>query len=431
MRAFLLISGFLALAASTIMASPAMAGTASEPACLKGNAEACFYTGAEYAQGSGVPENKQTAVKYFLKACDLGIPDGCSTSGYLISRGEGNLLKDPQVAVGHLERACSMGHNDGCKWMLGMRSSAASPTADLGKAVAVALRGCDAGAAYACRWGSYVAFDGNEGKHPDRINIVTAAKFAEKGCTLNDRGACIIAERIFADPNSALFDAGKSLRYTNINCKADSPASCSNLSAVYFALEEYELGTIAVERACQLGKKDLCAGAGQWRRYLTEKAAYDAQEAKFASRISGLIQANHYGGAVNAALYELGSKKYAEIAALAASKAGRMADIPTQDLYALAMWFPDGPVRAAADREMRARGTGLEGSFGTGTNTAGAADERWKKQYGSSMPRPTSSGPSSSRPPMLSSAQAAAQTRDKYRNAHCTMNNNANRNLCR
>lgn len=66
----------------------------SESACQSGDAEACFYTGAEYAQGQGVPADKQQAVQFFLKSCDMGIPDGCSTSGILISMGEGNLEKN-------------------------------------------------------------------------------------------------------------------------------------------------------------------------------------------------------------------------------------------------------------------------------------------------------------------------------------------------
>jgi hypothetical protein len=138
-----------------------------------------------------------------------------------------------------------------------------------------------------------------------------------------------------------------------------------------------------------------------------------------------------YGQAVNTALYQYGSVEYAQMATLAASRAGRMSDVGTQDLYALASWFRDGPVRAAADSEMAKRGTGLEGTFGTGTNAAGAADARWKAANGGSAPRPSSSGYTPSRPSVLGASQAAAQTRDKYRSAHCTMSGNANRNLCR
>ena len=48
----------LAFAAAVLSSLPLPSGTAeaateSEPACLAGDAEACFYTGAEYAQVDG------------------------------------------------------------------------------------------------------------------------------------------------------------------------------------------------------------------------------------------------------------------------------------------------------------------------------------------------------------------------------------------
>ena len=115
------------------IAAFASAQTQSEPACMAGDAEACFYAGAEYAQGIGAQEDKQKAVTFFLKACDGGIPDGCSTSGVLIRAGEGNLEKNVVKGVEYQERACAMGHVDGCEWALGNRISATSEAYDLKK----------------------------------------------------------------------------------------------------------------------------------------------------------------------------------------------------------------------------------------------------------------------------------------------------------
>jgi len=101
-------------AAFFLLAAPATAQTESEPACNAGDAEACFYTGAEYAQG-------------------IGAPDGCATSGVLIRAGEGNLEKSVVKGVEYQERACAMGHVDGCEWALGNRISATSEAYDLKK----------------------------------------------------------------------------------------------------------------------------------------------------------------------------------------------------------------------------------------------------------------------------------------------------------
>ena len=47
----------------------------NEIACSKGGAEACFYAGADYAQGSnGLPVSMPKAAELFTKACALGVP---------------------------------------------------------------------------------------------------------------------------------------------------------------------------------------------------------------------------------------------------------------------------------------------------------------------------------------------------------------------
>ena len=419
---------FLAAAATTaaflLFAGPASAQSESEPACNAGDAEACFYTGAEYAQGLGVPEDKQKAVTFFLRACDGGIPDGCSTSGVLIRAGEGNLEKDVIKGVEYQERACAMGHVDGCEWALGNRISATSEAYDLQKAIATAKAGCEAGVEKACAWGESWSWDGSKGKYPDMINMVDAGWFAERSCAQGDIMGCYIAEQAYANPESAAFDAAKGLTYSLINCdEKKNEGSCRNVGGVYLDIGEHELGTLYMRRACEYGHEKACEVAADWERYLAEVAARDARIAARDKTISDLISAGRYGDAVSAALHQIGTKEHAEKAALAARSAGAMGQVRTEDLYALALWFPSGSVRAAADAEMSARGTGLEGTFGTGTNAPGMADARWKDLYGSSAPRYSSSSstPSAPQSTVLSSSDAAAQTREKYRWAHCTM----------
>ncbi|MBI1399223.1 tetratricopeptide repeat protein [Hyphomonas sp.] len=405
------------------VAAFASAQTQSEPACLAGDAEACFYTGVEYAQGIGAPEDKQKAVTFFLKACDGGIPDGCSTSGVLIRAGEGNLEKNVIRGVAYQERACAMGHVDGCEWALGNRISPASEAYDLKKAIATAKAGCEAGVEKACAWGRSWSWDGSKGKYPDLINMIDAGWFAERDCARNDIMGCYIAERAYADPESAAFDAAKGLKYSLINCNEKAnEGSCRNVGGVYLDIGEEKLGAEYMRKACGMGHENACEIAADWERYFAEVAAREARIAARDKIINDLVSAGRYGDAVSAALHQIGTKEYAEKAALSARSAGAMAQIETADLYALALWFPSGPVRAAADSEMSARGTGLEGTFGTGTNEPGMADARWKDLYGSSAPRYTSStSPSAPQSRTFGAGDAAAQTREKYRYAHCIM----------
>jgi hypothetical protein len=80
--------------------------------------------------------------------------------------------------------------------------------------------------------------------------------------------------------------------------------------------------------------------------------------------------------------------------------------------------------------EIARRSTGNDCGIYNCTNTPGASSARWATQNGasSSYRRPSSSAPEVKYG--LSSAQACQQTREKYRSAHCTINNNANRYAC-
>jgi TPR repeat protein len=434
MRAWL--PAFL-LSLATFGISVAQAQTASEPACVAGKAEACFYTAAEYAQGKGVPTSKQKAVQFFLMACDKGVPDGCYYSGNIHYFGEGDVPENQVQAIEYFERACRMGHVKSCTDANGILKN--KPHFDIARLIPMLEAGCQKGASKACAQASELLYNGRNGQYPGHVDLVRAAPLVEKSCAddaniykgLNAH--CWYAEDVFANPSSKAFNATKAIQYTRLNCDNGRAGSCSNLGRVYDSIEEWPLALAAYESACRLDAKSAaCASIAPIRKYLTELAAYEAKVAERKQTITGLLRDGSYGVAVNTALYQYGSVEYAEMAALAASKAGRMSDIGTQDLYALASWFREGPVRAAADSEMARRGTGLEGQFGTGTNQAGAADARWKAQNGSIPSRPSSSsGYMADRPTVLSSGNAAAQTREKYRYAHCTMSGNANRNLCR
>lgn len=425
---------FLCLCLSAI-GSYSYAQSPSEASCNTGNAEACFYTGAEYAQGQGVAENKQTAVQFFLKSCELGIPDGCSTSGYLVARGEDNLQANAEQGTQYMEQACAMGHVDGCSKAIGYRMAQNYPTYNLQQAVVTAKKGCNANVRSTCVWGARWSTDGDQGKYPSLINADNAAWFSERGCGLGDQESCIYAERVFSDPQSPLFDAQKSMIYTTTNCHNNSAVSCNNASVIFLQIEDYPEAIGYMKKACEQGHQSSCSLLPQWEKYLADLTAYQQYQQQLTQQtatIDQLINNKQFGNAVATAI-DYRSSTLAEKATLAAARNNGMNQISTDNLYIVAFWFSSGEARAAADKEMAARGTGLEGTFGTGTNAAGMADARWKAQHGNNMPRAGTSynNPASSKP-VLNFTEASRQTREKYRHVHCTMNKNnaSNYSVC-
>ena len=404
----------------------------SEPDCAAGDRKACFETGTAYAEGTGVEASMNAAIPFFLRACDRGMPQGCTTAGLYILDGAGDLEPNAEAGMHILETGCIRGDDKGCESTVGYLAAENSPMADRGKVVDVLIEGCKTGSMWACGWGARAAFDGYSGKYPEMTDISKAALIGEIGCEKGNLSACVVSETIFGDPSSQLFDAARSLEFSEVNCDSDIAESCNNLARVYYLIDELELGTVAYEKACQLGMEQTCAEAKSFRAYLTAKAEYDAAEAERAATINRLINAGRYGEAVNTAIHQMGSVNQVEAAVRAAQGAGALSSVNTQDLYVVAAWFSSGEVRRIADAEMSARGTGLEGTFGTGTNTAGAADARWKELYGSSMPTTRASSPSTPSTRTFGAGDAAAQVRDKYRTAHCEMaGSNASAAVCR
>lgn len=117
-----------------------------------------------------------------------------------------------------------------------------------------------------------------------------------------------------------------------------------------------------------------------------------------------------------------------------ASAAGRMSAVDDYDLKVLEHWFQTGQIASIVRSEIRGRGIAVSGednSWANDMRMIKSANDRFNAARSTSSYRPIERGPAPSPTGGLSSGEAAAQTREKYRYAHCTMNNNANRNVCK
>ena len=127
------------------------------------------------------------------------------------------------------------------------------------------------------------------------------------------------------------------------------------------------------------------------------------------------------------------STVYAEQAVRAASAAGRMSAVDDYDLQVLEHWFQSGQIASIVRAELRGRGMAISGednSWANDMKMIKSANARFNAARSTSTYRPIEQGPAPQATGGMSSGEARAQTREKYRDAHCTMNNNANRYLC-
>ena len=156
----------------------------SEPDCAAGDRKACFETGTAYAEGNGVAASMNAAIPFFLRACDRGMPQGCTTAGLYILDGAGDLEPNLEAGMHILEAGCTRGDDKGCESTVGYLTAENSPMADTGKVVDVLIQGCKTGSMWACGWGARAAQDGYGGKYPEMADISKAAIIGEMGCEI-------------------------------------------------------------------------------------------------------------------------------------------------------------------------------------------------------------------------------------------------------
>ncbi len=341
------------------------------------------------------------------------------------------------------QRDCDAGDTQACTSVGLILSDPDGDGQDVFLSLRYLQRGCRAKDATACGRLALIYFDGAGDVAADRA---TAGRFAMDACAVQDRTGCEVAEAIFADAASDRFDAEKALRYRRANCDFGTWRSCEDLARIYYNLEEFAPAEQVATKACdptQAERKSVCAFARGLRdrrirleQAIAQQQAQQRQRLAERERASAVVQSyirqGQYDSAVYAAIYHSRSLDDATAALEATLRAGAIGSLYKDHLYVLDYWFPTGPLNRAVNAEIARRSSPDDCGIYNCTNMPGASTRRWAAMGGGrnvSTSRPSSS-PSSMQPRMKSAADISRETRNRYRTAHCTMNNNANRYLC-
>ena len=386
--------------------------------CEAGDADSCINQGIRYQQGIEIEPSWGNAAKYWGKACQLGVPDGCQMASEVYSGYAEGFPADYARLVSVEAYGCELGMALQCADAALRLYAGDGVERNVGLSLPLFEKACDLDDALAC---AIAATEYLDSEHGTAVDAEKAVVYGKKGCALEQQDACRLVEAAYMMPEHSTFEPAAGFEYALKNCADNSKESCANLGNIYVQIGEYDLGVENYDKACGMGMDEACEVSGNYKTWLQERAAYEAWEAQQAERrvqLDQMISGGNLDGAMQAALYDYGSTDLAEYVAGKASGYGAFS---TNNLYVLSLWFPGQAIGAAADKELASRGTGLEGRFGEGTNAPGMAEARYRAAYGSSPPSYSASVSSPSLPPMKSAAQISAETRDRYRFAHCTM----------
>ncbi|MDP2765496.1 MAG: hypothetical protein Q8O54_11755, partial [Brevundimonas sp.] len=417
-----------------------------------------------YMTGRGVAADPTRGIAMFDAACRLGSSEGCDNAATARQRA-GAAAARPQPTATALTltgsvQACLAGSQADCVRAGEAYTMGQGVAVDHVAARPLVVRGCEGGHANSCSWAG-VNFETGDG---GPVDLAQAGVYYRRACEGNlRRGGCgnlgrfyelagdhELSEAAYAracsDANldycqrqaQALHRLGRiseALPLLERACTADIGSACALLGYTEAGRENWEAASAAYNKACRLGVEAQCAYSRQLAGDLERRRAWHAERAAQRAEVARLIQSGDTAGAADYAVYQLRSGPLAREVVESAMRRNAMGSLNTQTLYVLASWFRDGAVSGAVSSELRARGTGLEGTFGTGTNQPGMAEARWRAANGGAASAYSSYRPSQSStpaPPVLSSADAAAQTRDRYRTAHCQMpGSSSSSSVCR
>lgn len=341
----------------------------------------------------------------------------------------------PAVAQGSGDPAASMARCDSgdkaaCLAAGLALSDVENPAYDAFLSLRFLQQACAAGEAAACGRLALIFYGGEGDVERD---LPSAGNFAMRACAGQDRDGCEVAEAVFAAPGSPQFDAEKALRYRRANCTYGNRQSCIDLARILYSMDDRLPAEQIALSACIPGdpaSAEVCT-FGNRLQALRRKAEAEREAALQASRnaqareqavFDQYMGRRDYDGALYYSLYHLRSKRHAEEAIMAASRAGALSSIFEDHFYVLEYWFPSGPVAQIAASQIAKKRQSNDCGIWNCTNTPGASSRRWQAQGGGSGSRAASAGRSSSFTPVRvpSSADIARQTRDRYRSYNCT-----------
>lgn len=158
-----------------------------ESACTtQSDGDACLVASVAYAAGIGVRKDSAAMERLELRACELGVAQGCENYANNFRRSA-----DPDetdLAREYYDRACEGGRAESCVWvgMLALRLDANAEPRDPSTAVARHQQACDGGVAWACATlGDLLTFGIGTAPDPAR-----AAESFRKACEGKDTVGC-------------------------------------------------------------------------------------------------------------------------------------------------------------------------------------------------------------------------------------------------
>ncbi|MDF7776243.1 hypothetical protein P1X14_13375 [Sphingomonas sp. AOB5] len=417
----------MALASLLVLAVPAHAQSSASPSlwnptlerkCAAKDAVACFTLGETLTAGRGVAADPVKAQAAFVRACDVGVAEGC----YIVATRR-SAAGDAAGAMAMYRKGCEAGLGEACMPAAMGLWKARSGTGDENEKLAVLYfdRGCTLRQADSCLYLSQI-YSGNRRPYNGGTDIVASMRYAVAACNAGSGEACGLAgDRARNGHHGGRPDPVMAERYSKMSCNMGYGGGCMTLGLMATQRDDWTSARDFYARSCQLDRyPPSCKVVGDIDRYLADKSRYDAEMTRRTQRnqagrakVDQLLAAGNYGGAMDTAAYELGSTDQVNRVIVAAAAAGRMGDL--NDIYMVAFdnWSLTGQARSllTAENNRRIIAARRPAMLGSAANS-----RTWTSSGSSSF---TNSVPAAQMP-RISESDIYRNARENTRSTYCS-----------
>lgn len=235
-----------------------------EPACGRGDMNACEIAGIGYLQGVAVHQDLGRARIMLERSCEAGLAVACSNYAKMAQDNQGVTMTAERV-LSLLRMGCDQGDTNACA-RVGKLLLDGNPNPTQAQLQEAARRyevACDAGEADACFALGVAAKTGSFGKR----DLVKASRLLTDACHHDDAAACHELAELQSAPNTALTDPVKALKSYNKACSLRVAEACAKLGDVHargigVTKNASKAGTL-YHAACELDHAQSCLALGQ------------------------------------------------------------------------------------------------------------------------------------------------------------------------
>lgn len=191
-----------------------------EQACQAGSALACYEMKLIYGEESVKTLKKES----FKKACEEGNPVACHNMGLMYDYGDGKILENDNTAIDFYIKACDKNYYESCTRAAFLYEEGKDVKVNMKKAFQLYSKACGGNNGLACH-NVAIYYGKNEKESLKKLAI----HFYDKACDIGNADSCIFMGRYYRDAKSLRRNYVKAKEKFDMACELNNALGCKEV----------------------------------------------------------------------------------------------------------------------------------------------------------------------------------------------------------